>query len=150
MHPLQILIETVQWAGKNLSYNLQFIPDDKLAWKPAPEAKSALEIASEVVGFLNWMPAQFREAGHPPEMPNFETREAAQNAIEKAADGYAEFLRGLSPADLEGEIQMMELPFPKSRAVGMPVVEIVHHHGQIAYLQTLLGDTQSHFYEMNT
>lgn len=150
MHPLQILIETVSWAGKNLSYNLKFIPDDKLDWKPAPDAKSALEIAAEVVGFLTWMPTQFREAGAAPEMPTFSAREDAQQAVEKAANDYAEFLRGLSPEDLEGEIQMMSAPFPKARAVGMPVVEIVHHHGQIAYIQTLLGDTESHFYEMNS
>ena len=28
------------------------------------------------------------------------------------------------------------------------VIDAVHHHGQIAYIQTLLGDKESHFFEM--
>ena len=49
MKPLEGLAETATWAGKNTAYNLQFIPADKLAWKPAPTAKSALEIAHHLI-----------------------------------------------------------------------------------------------------
>ena len=41
----------------------------------------------------------------------------------------------------------LKLPFgefPLSQAVSMPVVDLIHHHGQIAYIQTLLGDTEDH------
>ncbi len=44
----QISLEQVaaqlDWAHKNINNNLDFMPEDKLNWKPAPEAKSVLEI----------------------------------------------------------------------------------------------------------
>src|SRR5438270_10212180 len=53
MHPLDGLARMTEFAGNNLAYNLQFIPADKLGWKPAPGAKSALEIVQHVTGALN-------------------------------------------------------------------------------------------------
>ena len=38
--------------------------------------------------------------------------------------------------------------FPFARAVSFPVIDAIHHHGQIAYIQSLLGDAETHFYEM--
>jgi hypothetical protein len=55
MHPLDGLARMTEFAGNNLAYNLEFIPADKLGWKPAPSAKSALEIIQHVTGALNSM-----------------------------------------------------------------------------------------------
>ena len=145
MHPLQILIDDVTWAGQNLSYNLKFIADDKLAWKPAPTAKSALEICSEVVGVCRSIPKVMSGEGGEMEFPVFTTREEAQAAIKSATEDYAAYLGTLQPGDLEGEIAMPFGPTPKKMLIGMPVTDAIHHHGQIAYIQMLLGDTTSHF-----
>ncbi len=147
MHPLQLLSDTVKWAGKNFSYNLGFIADDKLGWKPAPEAKSALEIAAEVTSVLNMFTALLQKQP-PPEAPVFSTREEAQTAVEKASADYALLLLSLGDNDLIGEMQLPYGPMAKARAIALPVADTLHHHGQIAYLQTMLGDTESHFYEM--
>ena len=149
MHPLQLLSDTVTWAGKNLSYNLGFIPDDKLTWKPAPEAKSALEIAAEVVHVLTSISAMLQHK-EPGETVTFSTREEAQNAVETASADYGQMLLSFGANDLTGELNMGFATMPKARAIAIPVVDTIHHHGQIAYLQTMLGDTQSHFYEMGT
>ncbi|HEX8463986.1 MAG TPA: DinB family protein [Abditibacterium sp.] len=149
MHPLQLLSDTVTWAGKNLSYNLGFIPDDKLTWKPAPDAKSALEICEEVVHVLTSIGGmlQHKEAG---EAASFSTREAAQHAVEQATADYGQMLLSFGSNDLSGELDMGFAKMPKARAITLPVVDTIHHHGQIAYIQTLLGDTTSHFQEMGT
>lgn len=149
MHPLQLLSDTVAWAGKNLAYNLNSIPDDKLGWKPAPDAKSALEIASEVAGALGNFTAMLNKQA-PGETPVYSTREAAQQGVEKASDDYAQLLLSMGDNDMTGDITLPFGTIPKSRAICLPVVETVHHHGQIAYIQTLLGDTQTHFWDMKS
>ncbi len=149
MHPLQLLSDTVAWTGKNIAYNLGKIPDDKLTYKPAPDAKSPLEIASEVAGVLGAFTAMLQKQT-PGEGPVFTTLEAAQQGVEKASDDYAQLLLSMGDNDMTGD---MTLPFgaiPKSRAICLPVVDTVHHHGQLAYIQTMLGDTQTHFWDMGS
>ncbi|HEX9996576.1 MAG TPA: DinB family protein [Abditibacterium sp.] len=150
MHPLQLLSDTVVWAGKNLSYNLNSIPDDKLSFKPAPEAKSALEISSEVVHVLQMFTAILQNQ-KPAETPvSFATRDEAKAALETASAAYGLLLLSLGDNDLIGEMQLPFGAMPKAQAIALPVVETIHHHGQIAYIQTILGDTESHFFEMGT
>ncbi len=149
MHPLQLLSDSVAWAGKNLAYNLGSIPDDKLTWKPAPGAKSALEIAAEVAGNLSTFTAMLQMRA-PGEKPVFSTREAAQSAVETASADYALLLLSLGDNDLTGDMQLPFGKIPKSRAISLPVVDTIHHHGQIAYIQTLLGDTETHFWDMGS
>lgn len=145
MKPTQLLQDTAIWAGDNLAYNLKFIPDDKLGWKPEPNAKSALEICAEVVGVCHHIPQMFRGESSELARPVFQSREAAQSAVKSAVRDYAAFLDGLSEADLEGEMQLPFGMMEKKAVAGMPMVDTIHHHGQIAYIQTLLGDTESHF-----
>lgn len=146
MHPLQLLSDTVKWTGKNISYNLGKIPDDKLSYKPAPEAKSALEISAEVAGVLDAFTAMLQKQT-PGENPTFSTREEAQQAVERASDEYSQLLLSLGDNDLTGEMTLPIGTLPKSQAITLPVVDAVHHHGQIAYIQTLLGDTTTHFWD---
>src|SRR4051812_18140444 len=108
MHFLQISIDNCEWFGKNFVYNLDFIPDDKLNWKPSETAKSALEIAGEVIGVFGYMQESLESPGEAPKgdysAPT--SREEAKAQVLAASKKYADFLRGLSPADLEGEIEM--------------------------------------------
>lgn len=150
MHPLETAIDSVVWAGKNFAHNLKFIPDDKLNWKPAPEANSALELAREAALLLVNFPTMWRTGEWHNSIETPTSREEAQTLVEQGALDYAEFLRGLSESDLEGDMAMPFGPFPRRRALLMGVLDLVHHHGQLAYLQVLMGDTQNHFYEFNT
>ncbi len=147
MHPLQLLSDTVTWTGKNLSFNLGFIADDKLSWKPAPDAKSALEISAEVVTVLGIFSATLKKQAPSSDKISFSTREEAQKAVESASADYGQLLLSLGDNDLTGEMQLPFGTMPKSRAIVLPVVDTIHHHGQIAYIQTLLGDTETHFHE---
>ena len=52
---MEVLARQVIWACENIACNLKFIPADKLEWKPAPGAKSALEIVNHAAEVLHRM-----------------------------------------------------------------------------------------------
>ncbi len=145
-HPLEGLAGQVQFFSANLAHNLDFIPDDKLDWKPAPTANSAMEIARHLLGAQGRIGAML--TGKNPdeaEIANPQTRDEAKQALAASASAYAATLRSIDPATLQEMMDMRFARLPKAIVAGMAVADTIHHHGQIAYLQTLLGDTESHF-----
>ncbi|HEU4753027.1 MAG TPA: DinB family protein [Armatimonadota bacterium] len=148
MHPFEGLAGQAAWAGKNTAYNLQFIPEEKLAWKPAPTANSALEIINHVAGFTLGMTKVLQgETWSDPQFAPATNLREAQDLITSAADGYAAALRQVPVERLAETVHLSWAPFPMVRAAAMPVVDLIHHHGQIAYIQALLGDPEMHFFE---
>jgi len=152
MHPLEGLVGLANFGTHNMAYNLKFIPADKLDWKPAPTAKSAYEIVSHIHGVLTCMKPVLE--GQPWAAPQFQTPtslEEAQSMLTAAGDAYAAALTKIPPEQLGKTVTVWgSYTVPLGRAAGMPVVDIIHHHGQIAYLQTLLGDEEMHFREAGT
>jgi len=150
MHPLAPMAELMKWASRNTSYNLEFIPEDRLAWKPAPTAKSALEIVAHVVRAIRGMRPVLEGGGEwsPGDVPVPSGLRAAQDVLESAAAEYAEALQRVDPAQLSRTVSIAgAFSFPLARAASLPVIDMIHHHGQIAYIQTLLGDEEFHFFE---
>lgn len=147
MHPLHGLAGQMTWAGKNTAYNLGFIPEDRLAWKPAPTANSALEIVNHICGFIVPMIAVARggEFKHSDDFRPATDLKSAQDLVTRCSADYAAALLTVDPSRLGGQTELPFGTFPTPQALSMPVVDLIHHHGQIAYLQTLLGDTEMHF-----
>jgi len=146
MHPLEGLARMTEFAGNNLAYNLEFIPADKLGWKPAPGAKSALEIAQHVTGALNFMrPVLTGGAWTRSEIPLPADCHSAQEMVRQASRDYAAALRQVDPARMGETVELPFGTFPLAQCSGMPAFDVMHHHGQIAYIQTLLGDQEDHF-----
>lgn len=147
-HPLETIARQTEWAGKNTAHNLGFLPEDKLGWKPAPTAKSALEIVNHVGGFTLGMVHVAREgAWTDPDFQPATNLKEAQELIERAATEYAAALREVNPSRLGESITLPFGTYPAYQVFSMPQVDLIHHHGQIAYLQTLLGDEEMHFTE---
>jgi uncharacterized damage-inducible protein DinB len=145
MNPMEGMAQQMNWVARNTAHNLGFIPKEKLTWKPAPTSKSALEIISHTAGFIHAMtPVLTGGEFKPPQFPTLTSLEEAQNLITSCTETYAAALARLTPADLGRTVQLPFGPFPLARAASMPVVDLIHHHGQIAYIQTLLGDTEDH------
>lgn len=145
-HPLDGLAGQVEFFSANLAHNLDFIPDDKLDWKPAPTANSAMEIAQHLLSAQGRISALL--TGKNPdeaEIANPQTRDEAKQALVASAQAYAAMLRGIDPATLQEMMDMGIAKLPRAIVAGMAVADTIHHHGQIAYLQTLIGDTESHF-----
>src|SRR5262245_5876376 len=135
----------VRWTARNMAYNLTFIPADRLDWNPAEGVKSALAIAAEVVGVMrNAMPLFAGGEFEPAEFPRLPSGEDARRQIVEAADRYAEALEAAGPA-LERPVNVGGMSMWAKWVALFPAVELLHHHGQIAYLQMLLGDMETHF-----
>ncbi|RYX81719.1 DinB family protein [bacterium] len=141
--PLELIAGQLDWANTNINNNLDFIPDDKLDWKPAPEAKSVLEIINHAAATVNMF--TLVAAGKPQtQLVPVTNREDAKALVTQIVGAHKEAIKNLDPSELGKMVELPIGPAPLSMVAGIPVVELVNHHGQITYIQTLLGDTQSH------
>jgi uncharacterized damage-inducible protein DinB len=145
--PLESLANIAYFAGNNTVYNLTFIPEDKLDWKPEPTASSALEIVNHVVGAVRSMlPVVRGGEWAPPEFTPATNLAEAQELLRSTTEEYVAALKQAKAEDLSRSVTVYgRFTLPVARAASMPVIDLVHHHGQIAYLQTLLGDQVPHF-----
>lgn len=149
MHPLQTLIITADFFGRNFAFNLGFLSEEQLVFKPSPTANNALEITQGAVRHLLNMKAALT-GGHfgdvPVEVPN--SRNEAKELVLRASGEYAEWLTTLDTGNFDEPVQLPFGTMSRGQCVVMPVLDLVHHHGQITYIQTIVGDTQSHFHSM--
>jgi hypothetical protein len=150
MEQIELLISMAQWGAQNAAYNLDFIPDDKLQWRPAPDAQSALEIAHEIASSVQGASILMQTGNRGDALPQPQNREEAKSAILAAVETYATALRSLTEEQLNSTVQYPFAEMPMEFAMRVPLTEILHHHGQIAYIQLLLGDTQSHFFHLDS
>ena len=149
MESIEVLISMAEWGAQNVAYNLDFIPDDKLQWRPAPDAQSALEIAHEIARSVDGASILFQTGELQRRVAEPQNREEAKQAILDAVKVYATALRSLTPGQLNSIVKFPFRDMPMEFAMRVPVTEILHHHGQIAYIQLLLGDTESHFFQFD-
>ena len=137
-----------RWAARDFVYNLEAIPAEKLDWRPSPEAKSALQIAGEVAASMRaTIPLLEGREWEWQGMPELKSVAAAREAVLEAADEYAAKLEGTDPTRLAREIQLPFGSFWAARFALFPLIEAIHHRGQICYLQSLLGDAEVRFDE---
>jgi len=144
MEMTELLIGQMEWAVRNVNNNLDFIADDKLNWKPAPGAKSVLEIVNHVAGTIYGITQALGGQEMNPQFAAATDRESAKSLVRKSADTYIAQLRALTSQDMGRTIMMPFGEMPLPIAAGVPVVELINHHGQITYIETLLGDEESH------
>lgn len=138
----ETLITLFEGNFQGLVFNLGLLPADKLDWKPAPQAKSALEIANHLAGFTNEVcnALQGKKQAFTPAASGDE----AERILSEIGARFTRALREVPAARL-GEIFSAEYGVTNEFIATAVVVDVIHHGGQIAYLQTLLGDDQDHF-----
>ena len=145
MHPLQMPARQMNWAARSIAHNLDYIADDKLRWKPAATAPSALEIVDHLLGVLHRMTplvGGFESADEAPQP--VENRDDAKTRLIEAAAKYSAMSLDLTPQQLDETVETRAGNMPRSALALMPINDIAHHHGQIAYIQLMLGDTETH------
>ncbi len=148
MHPLQNMAGLMIWAARNTAFNLDFIPDDKLDWKPSPTAPSALEIVQHVCVAIRSMSTVIRGEEFVMVLAELPTSRAqAQQMLTEGGEAFAGLILQLNPERLGDSVTIYRgMQVPLARASIMPIVDMLHHHGQVAYLQMILGDAESHFH----
>ncbi len=125
-------------------FNLDFIPEDKMQWKPAPEAKSALEIVNHLAEFLD---SVSRRLGSPEAVFSPATnRDEAKRMLSQICERYAAIVRAASPTVLDEKFRD-DMPLTVGWMITASTLDTIHHAGQIIYIQTLLGDNEIHFDE---
>jgi hypothetical protein len=138
--------DMARWAARDFIFNLEAIPEDRLAWKPSPEAKNALQLAGEVATVaINTIPVLQGGGWTPTPLAVPETLADARQLVIENVDTFAAALEEAEPSSLQ---RVLELPFGKflaTRFVLFPVIDLIHHRGQLAYIQSLLGDAAVRF-----
>ena len=143
MTPIDVIASQLDWANKNICNNIDFIPEDKFGWKPAPTAKSPLEIVKHMTGTLNMMTSGV--TGEPKkELPPVTNRAESKQLINEMINDHVGKIRGFSDEKMKETAHLEIGDFPMGMAVGMPVIECINHHGQLTYIETLMGDNESH------
>jgi uncharacterized damage-inducible protein DinB len=137
MNPTDIYATQLDWARKNINHNLDFIPDDKLNWKPAPAAKSPMEIVAHMTQTIHMFTSALGDGGGS-EVGTASNREEAKALISKVVDAHIAKIKSLTPQQMEENVTLPIGEFPKSFIAGAPVIEIiksprpVHLHSGIA------------------
>jgi hypothetical protein len=145
MHPMDGVARLAEWAGPDLAHNLDFIPADRLGWKPVPGSKSALECAAEAAILMKSMIPVL--AGAQWALPDYTPPSKAelQEMLRAGSQEYADALRATPPDRLAEIISTPLGNTPRGEFAAFAVVDMIHHRGQVCYLQTMLGDKQNHF-----
>lgn len=141
--PLELVAGQLDWAQTNINNNLDFVPDDKLNWKPAPEAKSVLEIINHAAGTVHTF-THLVTGSHRHELPPVTNRAEAKSLVTQVVTAHLSAIKALQPADMERIVSTPLGELPVGFIAGLPVVELINHHGQITYIQEMLGDSESH------
>jgi hypothetical protein len=150
MEAVKIAAWMLRYAVRSLIHNVQQIPIDRVEWKPEPGAKSALEIVSEVLRAVTMYQPILEGPEYPDPLPQFHQPATLQEATERltaAVEQYAAALEAAGPELDRPQAMPFGGVFRATRAACYPVLEVFHHHGQICYLQSLLGDTEMHWDE---
>ena len=145
-------------AIKSLAANLDAMPADKQAWKPLDLGRTALNQVQECAVINPWFAGILANRAVP-EMDGgaygaaiaaLDSADKAMAALIASADTLAAAIEAF-PDDLLHET--VTLPFGKGMVMTFeeimlaPYWNMVYHQGQIAYVQTLYGDTDMHGFE---
>ncbi len=136
-----------------------FVPDDKLAWRPTPTAKSAIRIGAHTALYASRFAQMIREQ----KLPNIENRveflarrDAAEAAVTSRVDvesifreGTEDVLAALDSLPAEAIEKVLDSGFgwsvPMTWLMNLPGNHAIGHVGQIDYLQTCWDDQVVHF-----
>ena len=137
-------------------HDLNFVPADKLTWRPTPTAKSALEIAAHCAGYSGAFASIIRAGKFPSSGEEF--RSTVQSAIESITTleqaemmlrkGIADTIAALDTVKPEQIGATVDAPAlgrtPFKFFLTLPAMHLENHDGQIDYLQTCWGDLEVH------
>ena len=142
MTPIELICGQLDWANKNICNNIDFLPEDKMNWKPEPTAKSPLEIIHHMTDTLDMMTSAI--TGQKKTFTPATNGKEAKRLVDQAISHHVSVIKALTPEQLEQTVELPIGEFPMTMAAALPVTETINHHGQLTYIQTLMGDDESH------
>jgi hypothetical protein len=143
-----LIARLVRYGAESLAFQLKQIPADKLEWQPNPASKSALQVVGEAAGVMRSQSFTLRhgqlELGEG--FPTPANLEEALDQLAAAAQEFAELLESVEEGFLDRRLETRDGPLWGTFQVTFGLVDLLHHHGQITYIQSLLGDSE-HYYD---
>lgn len=146
---LSTVVKSLGSARERFVYGLEQTSDDQLAKSASETAKTPLQIAGSVAGFLGFFalmlkgePLPDRSGGTPPAP---ESREAAIKAVDGAFRRLEQVIPELTDEDL-----VRELPVPWGGTLSIATLitfalgSSLYFQGQLNYAQTIYGDLDPH------
>lgn len=147
MEDLKAVARMARWGLKDTLHQLDFIPEDRLDWKPVEGGKSALDMVAEVAMVVRYAQPVFRgEDMQPVPLEKPANREEAKALLRAALEPYIQGLENAGP-EVERPVQTPVGAMAGSKSLLYGVIELLHHHGQLTMLQSLLGDQEVHISE---
>jgi len=147
MNTQETIIKLIEEGLPMLLNGVKAMPEEKLTWKPAETARTAMEVAAEAVSMLSACAGMLENRGMSKHGDD-ESRPTTVAELEAAAkEGAAKLyavIRAFPEADFE---KTLDLPWGKMsffQIMSYPYWNIMWHAGQINYIQTLYGDTEMH------
>ncbi|MEA2554323.1 MAG: hypothetical protein QOJ65_2499 [Fimbriimonadaceae bacterium] len=152
------IVDTTRAAAKDPFRYAKALPADKLDWKPMDEGRSALDICRELAMCPTWAyqivqgdkQPEWNEdamAAMKKEQEGWTTVEACEAECNKRLEKLFELYKSMPDERLK---ETKWLPYDGGRDFTMPEMmdyprwNFTYHLGQIAYIQTLLGDREMH------
>lgn len=125
-------------------------PEDKRNWKPADSCMCSQEMMNHLTGSNHFFSAMFqgKEPPQPPAEPPQLTFEQSLSAFEESSNMLADVI-----ASVPDEALGQDVPLPNGRTANMkfmltiPGNHMAYHWGQLAYMQTIWGDKEDHFFD---
>lgn len=156
----QMIIDTLAGGKTQFLGTFSAVPDDKLDWKPLDLGRSALELARDAaetpavtVKVLQLSPDQpappMDELAAQVEPSASWSRAEVIEHIETHHAALVQVIESLSDEELSRPLSIpmnphFSLSMPLARWALLPYRSYISRFGQINYIQTLYGDTESH------
>lgn len=156
MNLIQHSKEAVRQSMEHFLRNFSHVPEERLSWKPAPEAKSALQVAAHTACHMSRFAKMIREKQLPrpddlesllaswrQEEEAVTTREEMESLFLSGTEEVLAALDSLTEEDIDLVLDSgMGWTASMKWLVALPAWHITLHLGQIDYLQTCWGDLE--------
>jgi hypothetical protein len=147
------IVKQTQRALDDVLRAVEAIPVDKQGWKPAETARSSLELMEEMANFPVFL-LPIVEKGFVPDFGDhgefkktFDSYEASRSAAVEGNTRLCNAISSFPDSRMEEEVT---LPFvgglvmTMADVLGLQLWNLTYHHGQLNYIQTILGDLEMH------
>jgi hypothetical protein len=152
------LIETTRNAMEEAFRYAKAVPEDRLNWQPLDAGRSVLDMARELAKCPDWACDVLDGKGmqedpdedSAAEMGAWASIEECEAVSKEKLARYFAFIAGYPDVKLAETIDLPYGPggsmrtFTMAELMDYPRWNAAYHQGQIAYIQTLYGDTASH------
>lgn len=138
-------IKRIEKISELLLKAARAVPKEKEDWKPMPTGKSAREILAHL-GMANYFFAALLRGTAYTQTSTPHTYQEALQLFEESKAELIETIRSVDPAQFN---ERRTMPWGEERSIKdlitSPMPHIAYHWGQIAYVQTLWGDSENRF-----